>query len=78
MTRIELRYNVHNIRGERPGGYRLDHSPLTRWPEAPRYCASCGCRLRTTNRARICDPCDDKARAAHESSADRWYREHGV
>ncbi len=79
MTHIKLRSIV--IRGSTAGNWRADTMPLTRWPEAPRYCPSCGCRLRRTNLAKVCDPCDDKARAAHEASEQArttWLEERGL
>lgn len=66
------------VRGATPGNYRVDTKPYTRWPDAPRYCPTCGCRLRRGNRRPLCDPCDDKARVVTESPAERWYRRHGV
>lgn len=72
---IKLRNQL--IRGSTANNYRANPMPLTRYPETPRYCASCGCRLRQTNRARICDPCDTKARAAHDKT-QAWLQERGL
>ena len=44
-----------------------NETPLERWPEAPRYCPSCGCRLARDNRNKICSTCDTKAEAAHDT-----------
>ena len=76
---IQLRSQI--IRGTAPGNWRADTQPLTRWPDAPRYCATCGCRLRRTNRAKVCDPCDDKQLAERDAAAAKrlaWLRERGL
>jgi hypothetical protein len=61
----------------RPGDFRNDAQPLSRWPEAPRYCPSCGCRIARDNRAKICTPCTTTARIAHDKR-QAWLHARGL
>jgi len=75
---IHLRHNT--VRASTMGEYRHDQAALTFRDEAARYCG-CGARLRSTNRARICDPCDYTARvklAAEDLKRIEWYERHGA
>jgi hypothetical protein len=54
-----------------------NETPLERWPEAPRYCPSCGCRIARDNRNKICSTCDTKAQVAHDTR-QAWLHERGL
>lgn len=60
-----------------PGLYVAGEASFGAADATPRYCASCGCKLRAKNRARICNPCEDRAAAAHYKR-QAWLHERGL
>lgn len=74
---MTIHLRTSTVRGAPAGSYRPDTMPLDRWPETPRYCASCGCRLRLKNRARICDPCELSTRLAYDKR-QAWLHARGL